>query len=133
MLREQRWTPDTCANPATGDACVLIEVWDDAVAVEARTHDFVRAEKLCSRHAAAHGADHAAAFTANYDQNRRKNISLAIAQTIKSSVTNEMYVWTFSASGVLTVSFGSNLTSNQRNQLQAAADLQFGAGKVVVQ
>lgn len=131
-LHEQRWIPDTCANPATNDSCSIIEVWDDAVAPESRTYTLVRIERLCSRHAAAHGANHAAAFTANYDQNRRKNITFSAAQTIKAGLLYENMVWSFSADGILNVSFGGLLTTNQKNQLQSTCDLQFGINKVVV-
>jgi len=132
MLRTQRWVPDHCANPATGDACSLIEEWDDAVPVTARIHKFVEAEKLCSRHAAQHGSDHAAAFTANYEENRRKNIVIPIAQSVKSALIPDHYSWAFDASGVLTVSFAGNLTTPQKAQLQSHCDLQFGPGKVMV-
>jgi len=132
MLREQRWTPDTCANPATGDACVLIEVWDDAVPVESRTHNFVRAEKLCSHHAAQHGANHAAAFTANYAENRRKNISWVAAQSVRSTLNLENFKWSYNEQRVLTVEFGGVLTTQQQSGLQNACDVQFGPGKVVV-
>ena len=132
MIRTQLWTPDTCASPSTGDACQLEETWDDALPPLTRTHDFKLARKLCSRHAATHGANHAAAFAANYDENKRKNITFSIAVGVKNTVLPEQFVWSFDASAVLRVTFGSALTTNQRNQLQAAADVQFGAGKVVV-
>lgn len=132
MVREQRWTPDTCSNPAAGDACSLIESWDDQLPAVARTHNFVRAEKLCTRHAAAHGSNHAAAFTANYEENRRKNITLPVAQSVKASLTPDHYSWSIRADGVLLASFGGNLTANQKAQLQSNCDLQFGPGKVIV-
>ncbi len=132
MIRQQRWTPDTCANSATGDVCILIESWDDQVSAAARTHNFVRAEKLCTRHAAAHGGNHAAAFTANYEENRRKNTTLGIAQSVKAGLTPEQYQWSIRNDGVVLASFGANLTTNQKNQLQSNCDIQFGPGKVIV-
>lgn len=132
MIREQRWTPDTCANPATGDACVLIESWDDQLDDIARTHNFVRAEKLCSRHAATHGSNHAAAYSANYEENRRKNTALSIAQSVKPSLTHEQYSWTFLADGKLVTSFTADLTAGQKAQFQARCDLQFGPSKIEV-
>lgn len=132
MLREQRWIPDTCANPAAGDACSLIESWDDSVPVESRTHDFVRAEKLCSHHAAIHGSNHAAAFAANYAENRRKNIIWTAAQTVKPGIAFDQFKWSFSQDRVLTVDFGSALSPQQRAALQSICDLQFGPGKAQV-
>jgi hypothetical protein len=132
MLRQQRWVPDTCASPATGDACVLVEEWDDAADPAARTHAFVRAEKLCSHHAAVHGADHAACFAANYAENRRKNTTWLIALSVKAGLTLDQFAWSFSADRVLTASFGANLTNQQKATLQNAANVQFGPGKVVV-
>ena len=132
MIRTQRWTPDTCANPAIGDACSLIEEWDDQIPVQARTHNFVKAEKLCSRHQAAHGSDHAAAFTANYEENRRKNTAIAVAQSVKSSITADHVTWSFRADGVLLMDYGGNLTANQKGQMKAACDVQFGPNKVLV-
>ena len=132
MRREQRWTPDTCTSPATDDACSLIEEWDDEIPAEARTHNFVRAEKLCSRHAAKHGLDHAAAFSANYEENRRKNVTLAVAQSVNPAIRLEDYRWSFDGDGALSVDFAGKLSVPQKNQLQSFVDIQHGKNRVKV-
>jgi len=136
MKRQQRWTPDTCANPATNDACIFIEEWDDAVDVYSRTHDFVMAEKLCSHHAAIHGSNHAAAFKANYDENRRKNKTCTVAIALRPDLTPmqvfEAFTWSFDPQRNLTVSFGNLFNAQQKAQLQDALDIQFGQGMVTM-
>jgi hypothetical protein len=130
MIRTQRWTPDTCANPATGDACVFIETWDDAVNPVSRTHDFSQRERVCSRHA---GLDPATCFATNYAENRRKNTMLMLAQSVKSTLTADQYKWSFDSNGLLTANFGSAFTANQKSQLQNNANIQYGPGKAVVE
>lgn len=134
MKRQQRWTPDTCANSATGDACVFVEEWDDAADPYARTHAFVSAEKLCSHHAAIHGSDHAAAFQANYDENRMKNKVFAIVQAMKAdpNFPIDSFKWSFDAERNLTVDFGNSLTADEKRQLRAYMDIQFGQNKVMM-
>lgn len=129
MIRQQRWTPDTCANPAAGDACVFIEEWDDSVAAEARVHTIKHAEKLCSFHA---HLDHPAAYNRVMDENRRKNTTWLAAQTAKPGILLAHYSWSFDQDGVLTVALeGAN--QSHKDHLRAITDIQFGPGKVKIQ
>jgi hypothetical protein len=129
MIRTQRFTPDTCANPAAGDACQLIEQWDDAVDQVARIHTMVTVEKQCSRHA---GLENAACYARNYEENRRKNTALAAAQAIKSGIDHQAFSWSYDSTGLLTVSFGAELTAPQKAQLQNILNIQFGPNKASV-
>lgn len=129
MIHEQRWIPDTCANPAANDACSVIETWDDAVPDVARVHTFLRVEKTCSVHTGLSGQ---VLYDALYEQNRRKNVALRIAQSIKQTISYESYHWSFDTDRVLVADFGTNLNSQQKSQAQDAADIQFGQGKVII-
>ena len=129
MIRTQRWQPDTCAAPGSADCCSFLETWDDALDPVARTHDFSAAERLCSFHAAMTGA---AAFAQVYDENHRKNTVWRIALSVKPALLTAQFAWSYDASHVLTVNFGSALTNQQKNAVQSACDVQFGSGKVVV-
>lgn len=129
MIHTQRWIPDTCANSAANDSCIFLETWDDSVDVVARTHDFSKRERVCSRHAALEAA---ASFLANYDENRRKNVTWSAILNVKPNFLLEQFQWSFRADGVLLVGLGANLTSQQKNQLQNICDIQFGAGKVII-
>jgi len=131
-IKTQTWEPDTCANPATRDVCILEETWDDTVPPESRTHTFSRAIQLCSRHAATHGIDHLAAYVANYAENDRKNITLRASYNIKNTINFNNITWYFDAAGVLYIDCASELTNPQKNNLQSQADIQFGPGKVVI-
>lgn len=128
-FRQQRWTPDTCANPAAQDVCVWIEEWDDSVSAESRVHKLVRREQTCSFHAALTEAD---GYVACYDVNKRKNITMAASQVVKSNIDLSLVFWSYNSQGVLTINAGAQLTNQQKNQLQNNCNLQFGPGKVVV-
>ncbi len=130
MIRTQRWTPDTCVNPASQDSCVFLEEWDDTIDAIARTHNFKQRERVCSRHAIL--PDGAACFLANYDENRRKNTTWSIALSIKASLLLEQFKWSFNLSGVLLVDLTSFATTQQKTQLQNFCDVQFGLQKVIV-
>lgn len=130
MKREQRWTPDTCANPATGDVCIWIEEWDDEVDPIARSHDLVRRERACTWHAA---ETPESGFVRCYEENRRKNMSFNAIQTTRPGVKHEEFQWSLDANGVVTVSVTGGFTPGERNSLRNALDIQFGPGKVVVQ
>ncbi len=128
-IHVQRWVPDTCQSPATGDACSILEEWDDSVDPITRTHTLKTVEKVCSLHAGVAGLT---LFTRLYDENRRKNVSWSIAQSVKATLILSQFVWSYNSVGVLLVNFGSALTTNQKTQVQNACDIQFGAGKVLV-
>jgi|SRR5215831_3414836 len=135
MKRQQRWIPDTCANPATGDACSFIEEWDDEVDPVARVHSFIQAEKLCSHHAAIHGSDHATAYSSNYVENRRKNKAFTMAIAIRNPPIPHdellsVFKWSFDTDRNLTIDFGTALTSAEKQQLRDNMDIQFGRNKV---
>jgi hypothetical protein len=109
----------------------MIMEWDDKLPAEARTHDFVRMEKLCSHHSRIHGNDHKAAFDANFAENRQKNKVFAIVQAMKGpNHPNESFKWSFDEDRNLTVDFGNSLTNQEKAQLRANMDIQFGKDKV---
>lgn len=133
MLRQQRWTPDTCANSATGDACVLIEEWDDSLPEAERTHHFVRAEKLCSHHAARHGEDKPAAYAANRGENFRKNrVIAAIMEEYPALADNVEF--SFTPERLLKIASRlRNLTTTQKNRIRTKlASLGLTASEVVL-
>lgn len=128
MIREQRWTPDTCANPATGDACAFLETWDDTVPDVARTHNFRRAERLCSFHASLTGD---AAYGRVRDENNRKNMVWRLFQEIRPGLKFEEFTWSYDASGLLTSSI-ARITPQERDQFKSLSDIQFGPNRVRV-
>lgn len=129
MIRRQRWTPDTCANPVTGDSCIFLEEWDDSIPAGERVVTLVDRERTCSRHAALEALE---AFAANYDENRRKNVTFQLANQIKE-IDLSKFSWHFDDAGVLYVSFSGELTNQQRTVAQNYCDVQFGPGKVVIE
>lgn len=122
MIHIQRWAPDTCG-------CVLLETWDDTVEAAARVHTFQEMEVICPFHAALEGE---AVYTTMRGENRRKNLVAVIAKSVRPAFQDADYTWSFDAQRRLVVTI-AGLTNQQRTQLQAAADLQFGPGLVVVQ
>jgi hypothetical protein len=130
MIRTQRWIPDTCANPATGDSCVFLETWDDSLDPLVRTHDHKETERVCSIHAAL-SADPKGHYARVVEENKRKNMSWLAARTIHPPVEWKPF-WSYDASGTLKVDFGSVLTVAQKRDLQAICDVQFGPGKALV-
>lgn len=133
----QRETPDTCAHPASGDACVYIVSWDDAVDPSARVHTLVRFEQKCSLHA---GLSDAACYARITDENRRKNLTRTLFhQNLKSmdgADSTGKYLdlfdgrWSIDEVGLLTVNVSGLLTSQQKTQAQNLVDTRFGVGKV---
>src|SRR5690349_348318 len=126
-VRTQRWSPDTCG-------CVFIQEWDDAVAAAARTHDVRTRELACAAH---QGLDAVSAHSAVVAENQRKNIVPIIVKSLKSSLDLATLpwreAWSFDAQRRLVVDTSVfALTAQQKTQLQAAADLQFGPDKVIL-
>lgn len=128
MIREQRWTPDTCAKPEAGDVCSVLETWDDTESEAARTHSFKIVEKKCSLHRDLEGKE---LYAALYEQNRRKNVVFAVVQSIKT-IPAHQFSWKFDNDFNLTVDCGSNLSTTQKNQLRAVCDINFGPNRVKV-
>ena len=68
-------------------------------------------------------------------ENRRKNICQSIVQNARPLVTAEQYgvAWRFLGDRSLEINATSmGLTTQQKNNVQAQADIQFGPGKVVL-
>lgn len=131
MIRQQRSCPDTCANPASGDVCSILELWDDSIPDVARVHTLDRFEKVCSRHAAM-GLSGAVGYAEIVSENKRKNATWLMACTIKPALSEVPFGWSFDANGLLTINFASALSNSQKTTLQGQADIQFGAGKVKI-
>lgn len=124
-LREQRYSPDTCG-------CVFIETWDPDVDPSERVHVVKTREVACPVHA---GDAPATAYGRMYEENRRKNVALNILRTLESNMAQAKRIaWSFDASRNLVVSglASYGVTAQRLQQLQAAADLQFGVGKVTL-
>ena len=115
----QRYSPDTCQ-------CVLLETWDDTVDAEARIHTFHAMEVICAGHA---GEDGVQLYQRILHENRRKNLLLAMAQSLDPTVLWTDYHWSFDPQRCLLASFPT-LDATHLPQLQAFADLQFGPGLV---
>ena len=130
-----RWKPDTCG-------CEIEYEWDDDDA-DADAHTAKRVIVACSAHAAPAGpGPHLGLLLA---ENRRKNgiLRRALAniprladqgpdgtRALKDGIE---FVWSYDAARVLHVSFGGlNLSGQERGSLQALADAEFGAGKILV-
>jgi len=128
VIHEQEWIPDTCADPVRADSCILVETWDDAVPDGQRVLTFKARLRSCSRHA---GLADLECFLANYDENRRKNVTFTIANQVKA-IGLDKFAWNFDGNGVLHVSFAGELTNAQRTAVQNYCDVQFGPGKVVI-
>lgn len=74
-------------------------------------------------------------YTTVLAENRRKNVCQSIVQNARSSITAEQYgtAWRFLADRSLEINATSlGLTTQQKNNVQAQADIQFGPSKVVV-
>lgn len=129
MIHEQRWIPDTCANYSTGDSCSFLEEWDDTLDDISRVHTLKTVERQCSFH---QGLAALETFTRVTDENHRKNTAFRMAKAIKASLEYPEMRWWFDATGLLTVDLAGYFTANQKSNLQAQADIQFGPGKVLV-
>ena len=67
------------------------------------------------------------------EENRRKNLTFGIASTTNKDITSDEFTWSFDKDLNLVVSFGKAPVSDlDKLAIQAACDVQFGAGKVVV-
>lgn len=140
------WSPDTCE-------CSIFYSWDKDVASESRVHTYVAGSSsqafadsirrnrnqgpkvqppivICPAHTAI--GDVPALLTALNSENTRKNISLGLATDEKADFDINAATWSFDASRNLLLTIDGQLTVKQLANLQAAVDLQFGPGKVVV-
>lgn len=129
MIRRQRWRPDTCADPTTGDVCSFIEEWDDTVDPVSRTHTFVQRENVCSFHKSLDDQD---GFNVAYSENIRKNMTFNILKSIDPNFKHEDFVWRYDNNGVLSVDINEKLVLESKQELQTSCDIQFGPGKVVI-
>ncbi len=118
-IKTTRWEPDTCE-------CAVVYEWDDDVPSEQRIHSLSEIINKGPEHA--HILD-ASLYTTVLDENRRKNVMFNIVNTTDPEIIPE---WEFTAGRVLQITFSGNIPNNIKQQLQAAADLQFGSGKVEV-
>ena len=113
------WFPDTCT-------CVL-EYSYDTTSTAAATYTVV---KKGAEHGTLSGTAHALAVL---DENGRKNQMLGIAANVLGTGIVGRYSWSFNLNRTLLVSFnGTNISGPLKTQVQNAADLQYGPGKVVV-
>ena len=122
MLKTQRWSPDSCQ-------CVMLETWEDTVDAAARTHTFQQMEVICPAHTSLAGEP---AYQTVRAENRRKNLVAVAAKSVRTQFVDSDYTWSFDAQRRLIATI-QTFTIPQKNALQAAVDLQFGPGTVLVQ
>ncbi len=128
MIRTTLWSPDTCT-------CKVEYSWDDAAPEDVRTHEPTRVVKRCARHSLlAVKEDH---FSQLADETSRKSRLLTKAQAqfpkMFDDETGEFLgSWAFDAGHALHITT-VGLTRNQRNNVQAWADTNLGAGKIVIE
>lgn len=68
--------------------------------------------------------------------NVRKNSSLNAMKVERANIDMTLVTWTWSGNGdarVLRINSGGQLTAQQRTRVQAACDIQFGLGTVIVE
>lgn len=147
MESPQLWGPDSCAcrvyqavDNVTGASRFISR--DEAVVLHEALYlanptsvhnPAIRPQPpvvICPAHAAL--GDVITRFNSLLAENRRKNTVLSIAQSVKTTLTTDSYNWSFDGSRKLLVSFATGLTTNQRNNIQSACDIQFGPGLVLV-
>ena len=121
-LQTTRWSPDTCP-------CILEYTWDDTISVISRTHIFKDVIKACSFHIGLIGESH---YLEVLSENQRKNLVLKLINSVVSDVDLSEYIWTFDLSRILEVSFTRSLTDQNKIDLQALCDTQFGVNKIKV-
>ena len=121
MIRTTTWKPDTCE-------CALEYSWDDTVPEASRVHSLAKVVKSCPAHSLLAGVG---LYDEVVSENRRKNRTYDIAQTLLVSLIPEGWLWYYDPARVLQVVI-PKLTGAQKNQLQSACDTAFGAGKVKI-
>ncbi len=143
------WSPDTCG-------CVIHIAYDDTLPPASRVYTYVSEAEAQAIHQARIDAKvpntnpnpqpsavlcpaHAslgpviALFNAVRGENQRKNLTLGLAMNVVSAIKLENYVWSFDKDRILQVSFvGVAVNTNQKNNIQAAIDVQFSPGLVKV-
>ncbi len=129
-IQTTTWTPDTCT-------CTVTYTWDDTVAQNLRVHTFQSVVTQGAEHSALPGATLWSTITLeNTTKNQIQPLVQQIAPGIDVTTWLQQVTWSFSGSGaarVLTVNFGSLLTSAQKAQLQTVCDTTFGTGKIIIQ
>lgn len=125
-IKTTTWHPDTCRCGAT-------YTWDDAVDPLTRVHTFQRILETCPAHISLSGVE---LYDTMVDENARKNITFNIVSVARVDLNPDVMIFSYTGTGkdrVLQASFPSdNLSTAEKATLQAAANVQFGPGKVVV-
>ena len=119
-LHENVWFPDTCS-------CVITYQWDD---VGTGSATIASVNKVGGEHGTLTGT---ALYQVLTSENGRKNQMMSVASSFISSLNPQNIAWSYNISRVLLVSFpGTSLSNAVKTNIQNAADLQFGSGKVAV-
>lgn len=68
------------------------------------------------------------------EENTRKNEAVGVAIGVKAALTGEQVLWAWDESRVLQLSFAREaaLTAQEKADIQAAANIQFGPGRIAV-
>lgn len=124
MIKVTRWSPDTCG-------CKIEYEWDTELDGLQRVHTWVNTVRTCAAHTAHSGPP---LYVVVHEENTRKNWMLGILEASFPEMPKggEQYAWSFDADRVLHVQLPKGTTGTQRNQMKAAADIQFGPGLVVL-
>ena len=115
------WIPQTCPAPQ----CNFSFTTDVTMPAAVR---FESLGRLCSAHAGMTGTAH---FAAAVDECGRRNEVERIAAQLISNYDAEKFTWSFNLLRIILVSY-QGASANVKTQMQNAADLQFGPGKVLV-
>ena len=113
------WFPDTCS-------CVITRLEPDG----SGSATLGTLNRIGAEHGTLIGTN---VFAAVIDENGRKNQMVTVASSFIGSLQSKNIAWAFNASRVLLFSFpGTSVSSVVKTNIQNAADLQFGTGKVAV-
>jgi hypothetical protein len=139
VINTTRWSPDTCS-------CIIEYSWDTSVPESSRVHTISNIIQKCAAHSGT--VDDNSHWNILMDENPRKNNALqsaidrfpvvlsstgAVGGSLKAGITFNFSLSGVAPNRVVTISFtGITLTTTQRNNIQAALDTRFGAGKVVI-
>ena len=72
----------------------------------------------------------------NRDHNQRKSLTGSAVKTERPNINADLISWRWEGRGdarVLYVHMGGQLNAQQRNRVQSLLDIQFGAGRVVIE
>lgn len=123
-IQQTQWSPETCS-------CTIVYEWDDAIPQDLRIHALRNIVHKGPEH---NGIIDASILPTLWDENRRKNLTFDLAKQELPEIDNERFSWSWTEGRVLEVTIKNmgNIPAALKARLQAACDLRFGPGKVVI-